>query len=535
MAKDLPEEIEFNLSENVRLITVDGFEAIVGLNWNEIPSKKYLKSRKFLTQQPSRNTLVHQSGEAIQIAFVDDEYNKGKPLTSIIIDEIVNNFDLTGHWVYFTRVDEDSIWYFIADENGYIEPHSDRITPLSEFLDEIDEYILVSDIPDNILKIYSSDLKIFDDFEDLVEKVEFSITREMYDKSEFKINKRKTILFKFFFILLFAVMGSLYFYLDNNLTYLDVKVDKRLPSVPKVKQDKSWETLSKILDQSMSPEFISHYFNDMLFDIPLNTAGWDLRNIDLNNKQVIITYTSSPYSKVSITDLKTRTKQFLINNVKDLAEDDIGFNTNPNRTQLEIYFNASHHEKILTFDSVSDMVDASGYQSQVLDAKSAKKVLQKYNTNSMLKMNLASKYTSKSVISLTFDKIFGDFAADQSRVYEINRDQDIMFKEYTRLIDAIKKPISPPDEVWTHRQLDTNNITNIFDFQKKTDILVFKESSQKFKNNQRQSEFDMKGVGISELVSRIKTMKSIPARYHSVTYDWMTSLWVVKGVIYERN
>lgn len=535
MANDLPEEHEFKISANVKLITVDGFDAIVGLDWHEVPSKKYLKSRKFANEQPSRNTLIHQSAEAIQIAFVDDDYKKEKPLTSIIVDEIVDKYDLTGHWVYFTRVDEDSIWYFIADENGYIETHSDRITPLSEFLDEIDEYILVSDIPDNILKIYSSDLRIFDDFEDIVEKIEFSITREMYDKSEFKVSKRKTILFKFFLLLLFFVFGSLYFYLDNNLTYLEVKTDKRLKSVPKVKQDKSWETLKKITDNSMSPEFISNYFNNIVFDIPLNIVGWDLRNVILNNKQVVVSYTDVTNATTAITTAKDLIRSSLADKLKGLNATSIGFNTNPQRTQLEAYFSSSHTEKIQNFESVSDMIDASGYASQITASKKAKKLLQKYNSNSSLKMNLGAKYVDLSVMSLTYSKIFGDFSSDQSRVYEIDRDQLGLYNEYTELIDMITKPISPPEEVWEHRQIDTKNITNIFDFQKKTGILVFKESTSKFNNNQRESLFDMKGVGLDSLVLDIKLMRAIPARYYSVKYNWMTSVWEVKGVIYERN
>lgn len=510
-------------------------DILVGLEWNDITKIEKKEIRVLKQNPPASYATENNTKDTKQIAFLDPEYHLHKVVTPEIIQKILStNDDITSHWVFFHQVDEEKVWFFICDELGFISSDTDRVVDVTEFMDILDEYILVSDIPDNLLKIFSNNFEIFDDFEDIIEKIIYEHSHaKLTGISKYNIKKFLGVGLINFLLLCFSII----------LMIFHIKVDDILPPpepsfkgfLPRVKitdPDPKWKMLDVISTKTSSYREFLFFLNNTVEEVPIDINGWALKGIFLINKEVTIIYTKDKTSTISHTVAKSNILKKLMDNKIVNSRGELAVFIPIKRKEIRISFNLTPPKEFQEADYLEIKTNL-GQKDKELARKNSKKIGATFRSLTGQENVIVSDYFknfSATKYYLFFTSGHQEIQASLNNISVKKQKLSIAQKINN---EVMEKMIIAPQDLLNQRATRSAKFDEIMAMDLENNFLKITPSPDKASKKFIKSTFKAKGVGLNNLIKNIEFLIKYPFRYRSVEYKWKNSKWKLEGRIYE--
>lgn len=535
----MPENEQYSLSSNQITASIGVNTILISLDWHD-----FLEGEKGLNSAVSKNkelkTGVVNNFKAIyQVAFLPDTCRGSiSPIPSIIENIILNN-NINGLWFFVHEIDEDLIWYFVADENGHLDVNTDQVITKSSFYDILDEYILVAD---QQTQMFTSNFELPREFnEDVIESIISTgvLLRIIGQSRAVSLGKKKILglpPYLFISLSISAIFSIIYFVLSTIISPLTQALShQNLPRAVKAKDHIEWDKIREVLSDSRSYSFIENQVVKTTLDIPINIKGWDARSITFTPTTTTIIYTSSATSRIPLSSfLNTILTKYQSSSILDGNFSIDNFQATPSRKEVKVEWTSDYIEKIAGFSSIADYKRFLGEDVREEKIKKAKELKKEYGRIKTDITQILNKYSDKNTFELIYLEIAGDYELDTRRLISMSRALDLKKNQYMDLLKIIKKPIVPNPAILDSITMIKGDIDKLFDFTKKTALIDIKQKRQEAKSGLIISTFNNSGIGLNKMIKSIEFLKEyLPIRVSKVSYDWMTSKWTLDGVIYE--
>lgn len=532
--------VEYNLSSRPITVSLGDQTMLVSLAWYSL-----LNGEKQLNSIVAKNRhlnsgIVNQYKSTCQAAFLTHNYRGAlSPIPSIIENILVNN-TLDGLWFFVHEVDPDLVWYFVVDEFGSIDTNSDQVVNKNSFLEILDEYLLVAN---DSTYIFTSNYELPSDFSgDIVESaISPDVLTRIVGQSRVQQLGKKRILgipviwfYTLFSFLLFTITYFSISFIISPIT--QAKSHTNLPGFPRVNDSFEWNKIKDITTNSANHGYVSHYVANLIPSIPLDFNGWDTRAINLTSDKTTIVYTSSPESRVPLSEFS----MILLDRYKKSDLNIADFNisnilASKSRTKVLVEFKSDYVEKIAGYTSLADYKKFLGEDVREQKKEQAKVIKQEYNKIKALSDLLVTKYANHNPLTLLYLNLNGDYELDSQTLINMSHRMDLKKNQYYELLKDIKKPIVPNPKILSSITINPDNISDLFDFEKKTALIDIRIKRQEQKNKLILSTFTLNGIGVKRMVELTQLLnQELPIRVTSIIYNWMDSSWNLNGAIYEN-
>ncbi len=536
--KKKQEKAKSNYTNNVETISIFGIEASVGFDWNS--GANNYSEKHFLRE--SRNSkkyryLFRSSPDSSQYAIMAKSIDVQRPIIYAIIDEILGDKFKSESFIFYKKVTDDEVWYFQSSKDGLVIS-GDIIVPMDDFLDILDEHILVSDYPDDMLHIYTDSPDEIKDISEVIKYQLINIEAEVLNALEFKIIKVSGLFgvgFGYYFFFIFMlILYFAYSYIDSIIEIPEYPAGHHFKKVAELEEPIEWKVLSSITDKSFSDQvFISKYLS-VISTIPVNIRGWDVKSINYKGDKIVILYKMSKRGKDTITKIRPLLKKHLIDNGMDSKN--IGFDYYALDGVLKIIIELRKKETIAGYKSIKEYKGKMGYNDYMAGIEKLKTYKAKYTKENQSLLRLVDNMRGQSYFTRLFYLVNGRWGADKELLNISVSNLTSIYSSYRKEYKNLPKLKPPEKKVMEKYAIEIVDIMKVYNYAQEVSAIKFLPSTSSFKDGSRVSTFQMKGIGLGLLKQKVEANKQIaPLRYKSAKYDWIKSLWEVEGVMYEME
>lgn len=530
---------KYKLTASPTTISIGKTTAVVSLDWYSL-SKGISEVDTIVAKNKGlKSGVINSINEITQVAFLESKFkNQSSPIPAIIANLLANN-EINGTWFFVHRIDDDLIWFFVVNEFGQLDIDTDYVLSNDSFYNILDEYLLVAD---QRIKLFSSNFVLDADYAPDIDESVIStdiLQRIAVDSKVVSLGKARvfglSISSLFSLLAVFTIIGA-YFIIEILIAPLvpsEIHVDV-LEEIPVAEDVQEWAKIKEIMTDTRHPSFIDDYLAKIIPYLPIDTSGWDARELKID-KKATMAYSSSSKSKIplsvfrqSIIGSMNHPNQLFSITIDNLTATEA-------RDKVNIVWDIDYIEKISGYSSITEYKKFLGEdvrQNKIVEATDIKII---YDELLVEASELVAIYAGLNPFQILYEKLIGDYEQDSLQLQSIVYKLDLNLNRYNDLYKAILKPIIPSPKILQSLTLPIAKSDNIFDFRKKTGLIEITETRQNTEADLIRTSIKIKGIGLIKMKKLIKYIHGyLPIRVGMITYNWMTSAWELEGYVYEN-
>lgn len=537
--KNKTEKPKVSYTQNVETISIFGIDTSVCFHWNNSDKSNY--SEKYFLRENRKSKkyryLYRGTDNSSQYVIMAKDVELNRPIIYAIIDEVLKNSINSDSFIFYKKITEDDVWYFQASRDGMVLS-GDSIVSYDDFLDILDEHVLVSDFPDDMLYVYTDKADEISSFSEVIEYGIIEIEEEVLNNLEFKIIKVSGLfglgIGYYIFALFITSLYFLYSYIDDEIKIPEYPQSHGFKKVSELEEPIEWKMLSTIEADSFSEQVFINKYIEVIKSVPVNIVGWDVKSINYSGDKIVISYLMSKSGETTITDARPKIRSELIKS--GISSDGMGFDYYAIDKTLKVIIPVDTRERVAGYESIEEYKDNMGYLKYKEEVRLLDGYKEEYKKANRDLLEHVEEMRDLPYFTRLYYLFNGRWLSDKEVMMRGASNLAKIYAKYMKKYKILPKLKPPEVNVMNKYLINIENIMDVYDYEQLHSAITFFPATSSFKDGSRKSSFKMRGIGLEMLKEKVDANKSIaPLRYKSARYDWIKSLWTIEGVLYEME